>query len=142
MRYSGQNYEQDVKLKNRPVTPQILQVQDAFESFHKLHEQFYGYSISREVIELIRFNVSVTGPSPLPRLKRIVTGKIPPPLHKRPVYFKGRGFIPCPVYNRAALPGQCQLKGPAIIEEPDATVLLHPGNRLEVTCRGVITVRL
>jgi N-methylhydantoinase A len=140
MRYSGQNYEHDVKLKNGPVTPRILQ--DAFEGFHKLHEQFYGYSISREVIELIRFNVSVVGPSPLPQLKPIAKGKIPVPLHKRPVYFKGRGFVTCPVYSRATLPGGSNLKGPAILEEPDSTVLLHPGNTLQVNNQGVITFRL
>ena len=140
MRYSGQNYEHDVKLKNGPVPSRILL--DAFEGFHKLHEQFYGYSISREVIELIRFNVSVVGPSPLPQLKPIAKGKMPPPLHMRPVYFKGKGFVTCPVYSRAAVPGRCKLKGPAILEEPDSTVLLHPGNTLEVNNQGVITIKL
>jgi N-methylhydantoinase A len=140
MRYAGQNYEHDVKLKNGRLTARALQ--DAFESFHKLHEQFYGYSISREVIELIRFNVSVVGPSPLPQIQPVAKGKIPPPLHLRPVYFHGRGYVNCPVYSRAALPGQCKLKGPAILEEPDSTVLLHPGNTLEVSKHGVIAVTL
>jgi N-methylhydantoinase A len=140
MRYSGQNYEHDVRLKNGPVTPGVLQ--NAFESFHRIHQQFYGYSISREVIELIRFNVSVVGPSPLPQLKPITKHKIPLPLHKRPVYFKGKDFVTCPVYSRETLPGGCKLKGPAVLEEPDSTVLLHPGNTLEVNNEGVITIHL
>lgn len=140
MRYSGQNYEHDVKMKKGPVTSESLL--EAFEGFHRLHEQFYGYSISRETIELIRFNVSVIGPSPLPRLKPIARGSVPRPVHQRQVFFKGKGFVTCPVYNRAALPGGSKLKGPAILEEPDSTILLHPGNALEVNKHGVIVIKL
>ncbi len=140
MRYAGQNYEHDVRVKSGPITPWTLQT--IFEAFHKLHEQFYGYSISREVIELIRFNVSVIGPSKMPTLKKIPSGRIPPPTQTRAVYFRGKGFIPCPVYSRALLLSKCELKGPAVVEEPDSTILLHPGNRLRVDSQGVITVTL
>ena len=59
MRYWGQNYEQDVPMLSGPVTPELLE--QTLEAFHRLHEQFYGYSITGEVIELIRFNVTVSG---------------------------------------------------------------------------------
>ena len=59
MRYWGQNYEQDVPMSPGPVTPELLE--QTLEAFHRLHEQFYGYSITGEVIELIRFNVMVSG---------------------------------------------------------------------------------
>jgi N-methylhydantoinase A len=140
MRYAGQNYEHDVTVEQGSVTPHALR--GIFEAFHKLHERFYGYSISREVIELIRFNVSVIGPSTAPALKRIAPGKIPRLPQARSVYFKGKGFTSCPVFSRAKLPGGCELKGPAIVEEPDSTILLHPGSRLRVNSKGVITISL
>ena len=59
MRYWGQNYEQDVPMPPGAVTPELLE--QTLEAFHRLHEQFYGYSITGEVIELIRFNVTVSG---------------------------------------------------------------------------------
>ena len=59
MRYWGQNYEQDVPMPPGAVTPELLE--RTLEAFHRLHEQFYGYSITGEVIELIRFNVTVSG---------------------------------------------------------------------------------
>ncbi len=59
MRYWGQNYEQDVPMPVGPVTPDLLE--QTLEAFHHLHEQFYGYSITGEVIELIRFNVTISG---------------------------------------------------------------------------------
>jgi N-methylhydantoinase A len=140
MRYAGQNYEHDVKIAKGAITGQKLEA--LFEEFHKLHQKAYGYSISREVIELIRFNVKVIGPSKSPRLKDMARGKLPVPLHRRPVYFKHKGYVPCPVYSRGSLPSGIQLKGPAVIEEPDSTILLHPGNILTVNRKGVITIAL
>jgi len=140
MRYAGQNYEHDVKIATGTITRQKLET--VFEEFHKLHQKFYGYSISREVIELIRFNVKVVGASQSPRLQDVPKGKLPAPLHKRLVYFRNKGYIPCPVYSRGSLPSGIKLKGPAVIEEPDSTTLLHPGNLLTVNRKGVITIAL
>jgi N-methylhydantoinase A len=140
MRYAGQNYEHDVKIGPGPITGRMLQA--LFEQFHKLHQQFYGYSISREVIELIRFNVSVVGATKAPRLQDVKKGRMPAPLQKRPVYFRDRGYITCPVYSRSVFPSGGKLQGPAVIEEQDSTILLHPGNRLHVNNQGVITITL
>ena len=140
MRYAGQNYEHEVKVTRKLTSRRALE--DLFESFHRLHEQFYGYSISREVIELIRFNVTVVGSSPAPRLRPIGKGKLSAPTAWRRVYFKGQGFKNCPVYSRVSLPGNGIIKGPAIVEEPDSTILLQPGNALKVNPSGVITIAL
>jgi N-methylhydantoinase A len=140
MRYAGQNYEHDVRIEAGTITAKKLEA--VFEEFHKLHQKFYGYSISREIIELIRFNVKVIGASKTPVLKDIPKGKAPRPAHKRPVYFQDKGYISCPVYSRSTLPAGMKLKGPAVIEEQDSTILLHPGNTLMVNRKGVITITL
>ena len=134
MRYAGQNYEHDVRIEGGAITRQKLEA--VFEEFHNLHQKFYGYSISREVIELIRFNVKVVGASKAPRLKDIAKGKLPAPIRKRPVYFKDKGYIPCPVFSRSSLPSGSKLKGPAVLEEEDSTILLHPGSTLTVNRQG------
>ena len=138
MRYAGQNYEHNVMVPAGSIT--LLRLESLFERFHQLHQQFYGYSISREVIELIRFSVSVVGASKVPRIKEIKKGRLPAPRQKRAVYFKNKGYVPCPVYNRGALPAGSKLSGPAVIEETDSTVLLHPGNTLKVNNRGVFII--
>jgi N-methylhydantoinase A len=140
MRYAGQNYEHDVKIAAGAITRQKLEA--VFEEFHNLHQKFYGYSISREVIELIRFNVKVVGASKAPRLKDIAKGKLPAPINKRSVYFKDKGYIPCPVFSRSSLPSGSKLKGPAVLEEEDSTILLHPGSTVTVNRKGVITIAL
>jgi len=140
MRYAGQNYEHDVMVPAGSITPQRLKI--LLEKFHKLHQQFYGYSISREVIELIRFSVSVVGASKVPEIKEVRKGKPPAARQKRPVYFKTKGYVSSPVYRRSALSSGNRIPGPAVIEEQDSTILLHPGNELRVNNKGVITITL
>ena len=51
---------------------------------------------------------------------------------RRKIYFKGHGWTDSFVYERAALGQGSRIEGPAVIEEPTATTLLHPGHKLEV----------
>ena len=140
MRYSGQNYEHDVPIEEGPITSQTLE--NTFQQFNQLHEQFYGYSIGHEVIELIRFNVKAVGRTNKPRLKGVAAPAGGPvaALQTRGVFFKGQGFVDCPVYRRKELPGEFELIGPAIIEEVDSMILVHPGHKLQTNRQGVITL--
>ena len=138
MRYAGQNYEHDVTLQGDAANAASLY--QAFDQFHRLHAQLYGYSISGEVIELIRVNVTALGRTAKPQLRAPALGGNPRPLRSRPVCFDKSGFVSCPVYRRDTLPSRCSLEGPAVIEEEDSTVLLHPGHTLGVSRHGVITI--
>ena len=139
MRYAGQNYEHDVPLGQGE--PNAQSIQKAFAEFHRLHEQLYGYSISGEVIELIRVNVTAIGRTRKPQLKAPPNGRAARPRSKRPVCFEGSEFVDCPVYRRDDLPAGFTLEGPAVIEEVDSTILLHPGPTLRVSRHGVILIR-
>ena len=138
MRYAGQNYEHDVKVEDGEIDQASLG--RALDEFHRVHEHFYGYSIGHEVIELIRFNVKVIGRIPKPRLKPLTSRAKAEPRESRPVYFKERGFIDCPVYRRDDLPGGFETTGPALIEEEDSMILAHPEHRIRVNEYGVITM--
>jgi N-methylhydantoinase A len=141
MRYWGQNYEQDVPMPIGPVTPELLE--KTLAAFHRLHEQFYGYSITGEVIELIRFNVTVsghTGGVTLPAMPS--NGRLPAgqPVGIREVSFQESGLIETPIYRRDDLPTGFKATGPLIVEEVSSTTLVHPGQRLEVGAAGVMTI--
>jgi len=142
MRYWGQNYEHDVLVPEGDVTPDLLR--RLLDEFHRVHERFYGYSISGEVIELIRFNVTARGRIPKPRLPTLSTNghRTGTPTTRRPVYFQGQGFVDCPILLRDDLPAGFTTTGPCVIEEVDSTVLVHPGQRLEVNAAGVISIYL
>ncbi|MEA2511449.1 MAG: N-methylhydantoinase [Thermomicrobiales bacterium] len=142
MRYWGQNYEQDVPMPDGEVTPELLD--RTLDEFHRVHEQFYGYSISGETIELIRFNVEATGHTSIPSLPSLPTnGHAPTPTPTtRPVFFQGHGVVDCPILQRDDLPAGFRLTGPAIVEEVVSTTLVHPGQRLDVHPTGVMTITL
>jgi N-methylhydantoinase A len=140
MRYAGQNYEQDI-----PVATDVeseAELHEAFAAFERRHEAFYGYSISGEVIELIRFNVTAIGRTPKPNLPPIARTCAVRPIGERPVYFPDAGFLAAPIFRRDQLPAGVSLSGPAVIEEAGSTVLLHPGNALEVSPIGLFTLHI
>lgn len=143
MRYWGQNYEQDVPMPPGEVTPALLD--ETLEAFHRVHEQFYGYSISGEVIELIRFNVTVSGHTGTVSLPSMTSNGHRPggqPRGERAVYFQGHGVVDTPIYRREDLPAGFAASGPLIVEEVSSTTLVHPGQRLEVGTTGVMTIAL
>jgi N-methylhydantoinase A len=140
LRYSGQNYEHEVPVHEAALGEEGLK--RLFEDFHRLHEQFYGYSIGGEVIEIIRLSATAIGRTPKPRLTPIPANGAPEAHERRPVYFQDAGFVPCPIFRRDQLPAGSQLTGPAIVEEVDSTLALHPGHTLTVDAAGIIGVRL
>jgi N-methylhydantoinase A len=140
LRYAGQNYEQDIEVDVDTITEGALR--DVFRAFERRHEQFYGYSISGEVIELIRFNVTAVGRTPKPSLARLERRGRPVPEDHRPVCFVEAGFVRTPIYRRDALPAGGAIEGPAVVEEIDSTLLVHPGQSLEVDDYGIITLVL
>jgi N-methylhydantoinase A len=56
----------------------------------------------------------------------------PEPVEHRSVWFDADAPRRTPVYDRAALAPGHRLEGPAIIEQFDATTVLHPGDVLVV----------
>ncbi len=140
MRYAGQNYEQDVVVEAEEVTEVTLQ--QVLRAFERLHEQFYGYSIGGEVIELIRFNVTAIGRTPKPTLAVLGPRVRAAPPAERPVYFSETGFVATSVYDRALLAAGAVLEGPVVVEEVDSTLVVPPGLQLCVDQYGVLTLSL
>jgi N-methylhydantoinase A len=143
MRYWGQNYEQDVPVLPGEITPSLLD--STLERFHRLHEEFYGYSIAGEVIELIRFNVTVSGRLDEVALPALDSGGRSVDLAAaptRPVSFPGAGYLETHILRREELPPGFAAEGPLIVEEVSSTTVVHPGQRLAVDRVGIMTIRL
>ena len=138
MRYLGQNYEEEIDIPAGEIDDDALAV--LVESFHAHHEEMYGYRIAGEVIEIVRFNLTVAGSADRPSLPILAAGLPAEPRSIRDVIFPGAGVLPCPVFQREDLTPDQVLQGPAIIEELDSTTLLHPGHTLTVTSRGIAVI--
>ena len=59
---------------------------------------------------------------------------------RRPAYFGGR-FVDTPVYDGDRVGAGHAIDGPAIIEEPFTTIVLHPGQRAELDASGTTRSR-
>lgn len=100
------------------------------ERFHERYEFRYGKGTTNKAapIEAMSWEVRVAAKAqPLKRVKEsAVSAKPSPGRGTRQVWFRG-GAKPTPVFERDELkPGQV-VAGPAIIDAPDSTMLVHPG---------------
>jgi N-methylhydantoinase A/oxoprolinase/acetone carboxylase beta subunit len=139
MRYAGQNYEREVPLTGDRVDAEVLT--RSLDRFAELHEAFYGFSIEGEMIELVNFRLTAIGLADVPEIGTLPAGADEPiAVDTREVYFRPGGFTPCAIYRRDDLSAGNRISGPAIVEEIDSTTLIHPGDLLEVTPSGVMTI--
>jgi N-methylhydantoinase A len=142
MRYLGQNYSIDVPMAltsdGRSATP----LEEQYTYFHAEHRRLYGYDIPDEVIEFVNFKVAAVGPTQSPSVRELAIEGHAEPKARRNVYFREHGgWNDTPVYERSTLPAGATLAGPAIIEEPMATTLIHPGEALAVDRFGNLILR-
>jgi N-methylhydantoinase A len=59
----------------------------------------------------------------------------------RRVWFE-QGWLETPIYERDRLPLDCELPGPAILEQLDATTVIQPGDQARVDVLGNVIVRV
>jgi N-methylhydantoinase A len=138
MRYAGQNYEHLVPIAAENLSDANLET--AFQTFTRIHEERYGYAIAGEEIELVAFHVTLTGRRARPRLAAPLAEAAVTDPPRRPIHFRGVGELEATVYRRYALPAGTTVAGPAIIEEPGSTILVEPGMSAEVLPDGQIVI--
>ena len=61
------------------------------------------------------------------------------PEHVR-IHFHETNLTDCPVYERALLPTNTPIPGPAILEETSSTVIIYPNQQAQATRWGTITI--
>ncbi len=123
MRYAGQAFDLQViiddKLRSKPT------VEGLSELFHIEHEKIYGFRDLESGVEVTTERVQVTGKIPpitLPKLKRKKGTKA---AERRKVFYEGK-FRNVPIYHRNELGAGEVIKGPAIIEQSDCTIVIIP----------------
>jgi N-methylhydantoinase A len=133
LRYVGQSFE---------LTVASADPGDAARWFHAEHDRAYGFSAPEEPVELVSVRVTAVGRIAKPALRVLSEGAMPGPRARRPVYFaEAGGFVETAVYDRYALPAGGSFAGPAIVEEFDSTLIVHPGYAVETDAHGNLLLR-
>ncbi|SJM62702.1 hydantoinase/oxoprolinase family protein [Gulosibacter sp. 10] len=122
LRYKGQSYELTTPWSEDPAALRA--------EFDRLHTEFYGFADDDAELEAVTARVGVevaTAPSHEAELEG---ASMPEAIEHREAYFAG-GWVETPVYRRAELPIDVDIRGPLIAEQLDSTVVVGPSQ----TCR-------
>lgn len=138
VRYAGQSFDLPVTVEP-PIDEATL---DAVpDRFHDRHADRYGHAATDEPIELVTLRVRGRGDVPTPRIDpaqrpESVTAAV---RETRPVYFDD-GFLDTRVYDRTRLPVSATVDGPAVVESPQSTALVHPDQAATVDDTGNLII--
>ena len=141
MRYVGQGHEVAVPLPaGRFDTRRVVALAEAFRHAYTAR---YGRPGPDVPLEVMTWRVTCSGPSPdvdlaVPRVPGGAAHR-----GQRLAYFpEAGGFVPTPVFDRYALAPGAVVRGPAIVEERQSTLVVGPRGRARVDARLNIVVEL
>ena len=129
LRYHGQSFELSVTVPPGPLSAADLERLRGL--FHAMHERAYGYAAPDDPVELVNVRLAAVGVTPKPRRAALAEGGrsgAAAVKGRRDVWFaETGGLCPTPVLDRGKLLRGNVIEGPAIVEEHDASTLVHPG---------------
>ena len=143
LRYHGQSFELSIAVPAGALT--VADVGRLRAEFDAAHERAYGYAASEDAVELVNVRLAAIGVTPRPR-----RAPLPPGGRDAAKALKGTrevwfaeigGWRNTNVLDRAKLLSGNVIGGPAIVEEHDASTLVHPGWEATVDQHGNLVVR-
>jgi N-methylhydantoinase A len=142
MRYGGQAYELEVPISAPFDRNACIQ---AVEDFHKFHDLVYGHFNRNRPVEIVNLRSVSYQPAEVLPHKAMVGNLMPEGEELKPVGlrlsgFPGVGFVETPVYNRFKIPIDTPVVGPAIIEQPDTTVVIGPDQEAQLDAVGNLII--
>lgn len=130
MAYIGQTHTLSVPIpvtvtQGRALPPTQDQIAEAFD---KVYTETFGRLLPNGIRRILNVRSAVTGKRPKFDLATMAPQNTAPakPKHTRQVHF-GDAWFETAIYDRLDLPVDTVIKGPAILEQPDTTVLIEPG---------------
>jgi N-methylhydantoinase A len=131
LRYRGQAFELPIGAR---LDPDPNQLRSGFEA---LHEQRYGYSDEDQTLELVTIRVTATVPGVDVTLT--AAGHETTPERVRRTAMLAGEELELEVL-RGALPPGTEIRGPAVVELPESTLLVPPRWTGQVDATGTIRI--
>ncbi len=139
MRYYGQEHTVRVPIGNQEMALEALAA-----SFHELHRRSYTFALADTPVEIVNFRTITTVELPRPALGRVMPSGNgaghDAVIGTRNVDFGDGERISTVILARDALRPGFTVVGPAIVEEPSATTVVPPRQRLAVDHFGNLIV--
>ena len=145
LRYVGQGHEISVALPPLDFGSDGF-VDELFARFEANYAALFGRTVANSPVEAITWRLRASGPksAPAKTATKAVTGSWPDALKtNRPVYFdETQSFVTTPVYDYYALPQDVEIKGPAIIEQVESTIVVGPRAAAHIDARGNLIMQI
>jgi N-methylhydantoinase A len=140
MRYGEQIFEIQVPLEGVDLEAANL-MDEVASRFHRRHEELYAYSAPGQEVVIVNARVAVVGALPvLPAEGGSTPGRAAAGPGRRRVWLGD--WVEVPVWKLDALAPGHEVKGPAIFESATTTVLARESERVTVTRRGWLDIRI
>src|SRR5262245_51036477 len=145
LRYRGQ--EHTIAIPVARAEDLSSDTQATRERFHEQHDRRYGHAAPDQSIEIVNLRLVVTVPRMEDVIARWLSAPWTPtetaPEQRRPVVFDDAARpLEARILWRPALAAGTDMMGPAVIEEPNSTTFIGPGDGAEVDESGHIIVTL
>lgn len=161
LRYAGQGYELRVELPPGSVGSGYSTA--ITERFHRAYEDEYGYSEPESTVEAVDWSLTVTlagdgggngddngeraiGESGRADLEAGNPVDAVPSVVRQACFPDGDGgagaVVDCPVYERSTLSIGSVIVGPALLSDPESTILIPPGDRASLDSARHVSVEI
>ncbi|UVC07923.1 hydantoinase/oxoprolinase family protein [Rhizobium sp. TH2] len=140
-RYQNQEHTTEVLVEGTITDARLSQIE---ADFHETYEREYTYRLKAPV-ELVGIHLVASAEVGKLTMKEKPLGNAEPsPAAKgeRKVDYALEGIHSAVIYDGDKLQPGMRLTGPAVIEDSGTTVVIHPGNRVEVDAFGNIHINL
>jgi N-methylhydantoinase A len=136
LRYIRQVHEVTIEI---PSGNQDLSAEDLtriFNNFHDRHEALYAFKRPEFPVEIINLRLDLVGvrsPVELPKVSANGAARGPALKGERAAYFEeAKDYLATGVYDGSRVRSGELIKGPAIIEEPETTIVICPGQEVKL----------
>lgn len=126
MRYASQSFTISVDVT--ALIDNDAPLSDFSEAFHEEHQRLFDHHNPEAPVVIDELRTRSIGGQSKPGTKVENAGALPDPAptSRRDIRFDGETFSQCAVYDRWALKEQTVIRGPAVIEQDVATILVPP----------------
>jgi N-methylhydantoinase A len=123
-------------------------VESTLATFHDIHEKLFSFKKPEQEVELLGLQVDIRGIKAKRRealsTQARPTGGAAAPSGSRPVYFEelGRFEEETALYEGRLVGVGHVVEGPAVVEEPHTTIVVHPGMSLHALDESLYALRV
>jgi N-methylhydantoinase A len=145
LRYRGQ--EHAIPISVAGADELTTAVEGARARFHREHTARYGHAAPEEAIEVVNLRLVVTAPRAHDAVAAWLAqpwaaSEAVPEGARAVVFGDAEQPLQARVLWRSSIAAGTELSGPAIIEEPNSTILIGPGDRVRIGDSGHLFVTL